>query len=71
MGTAISGTCTDKAGNTSDSTAVAVKLDLTKPTITADSGTYLSGSWTNQTVTVTFSCFDALSGLSAHARPRL
>ena len=62
-GTAISGTCTDKAGNTSDSTTVAVKLDLTKPTITADSGTYLSGSWTNQTVTVTFNCFDALSGL--------
>jgi hypothetical protein len=62
-GTAISGTCTDNPGNTSDSTTVAVKLDLTKPTITADSGTYLSGSWTNQTVTVTFNCFDALSGL--------
>ena len=62
-GTTLSGTCADKAGNTSNPTAVTVKVDLTKPTISADSGTYLSGSWTNQTVTVTFTCFDALSGL--------
>ena len=62
-GTTVSGTCTDKAGNTSASTEAVVKLDLTDPTIDADAGDYVSGSWTNQTVTVSFNCFDALSGL--------
>jgi hypothetical protein len=62
-GATVSGTCTDKAGNASAATNVVVKLDLTDPTIDADAGDYVSGSWTNQTVTVSFNCFDALSGL--------
>lgn len=62
-GTTVSGTCTDKAGNTSAATAATVKLDKTGPTIEADAGSYVSGTWTNQTVTVKFVCMDALSGL--------
>jgi hypothetical protein len=62
-GTSVSGTCTDKAGNTSAATTALVKLDTTDPTIDADADGYVSGTWTNQTVTVSFECFDALSGL--------
>jgi hypothetical protein len=62
-GTEVSGTCTDKASNPSASASATVKLDSVDPTISAYAGGYASGDWTNQDVTVTFTCFDALSGL--------
>ena len=57
--------CTDVAGNsTSGVTSATFKVDKTGPAITAsaktaDLNTYVAGTWTNQTVTVTFSCADA------------
>src|SRR5206468_2671342 len=64
-------TATDNAGNTSDlSNVVTVKIDKTKPTIAAtaakaDTTAYTSGTWTNQTVTVHFTCDDGSgSGLA-------
>jgi hypothetical protein len=61
---------TDNAGNQgSGSLSGQIQLDKTKPTITvsaktADGQPYTAGTWTNQDVTVSFSCSDALSGLS-------
>src|SRR5206468_3097189 len=68
-----SGTCTDKAGNFASATRE-VKIDKTDPTITASAtvtggGAYTSGDWTNKTVTVHFSCSDALSGIAVGACP--
>lgn len=62
----VSGTATDVAGNSASSNTVNVKLDTTAPTITATAtvnGQPYDGNWTNQTVTVSFTCSDALSGL--------
>ncbi len=58
----LNATCKDVAGNTGNA-ALTVKVDKTSPTITisavkADSTPYSSGTWTNQTVTVRFTCTD-------------
>src|SRR5439155_9150390 len=42
---------------------ITIRIDKTKPTITAaatkaDNSAYTSGNWTNQTVTVKFTCTD-------------
>ena len=37
---------------------VTIKIDTTKPVITGGTGTYVLGSWTNQDVTVSFTCAD-------------
>ena len=63
----LNATCTDLAGNTGTA-SYTVKIDKTPPTITAnavrtDSTAYIAGTWTNQTVTVSFACGDALSGV--------
>ncbi|HEU0167019.1 MAG TPA: Ig-like domain repeat protein, partial [Chloroflexota bacterium] len=64
-------TTNDVAGNTSDpANTFAVNIDLTPPTIsatatTADAKAYSSGAWTNQAVTIHFTCAD--SGGSALA----
>jgi hypothetical protein len=56
-----SGSTADLAGNTK-STSLAVKIDEDAPVITASastpSGPYVSGTWTNETVTVHFECSD-------------
>ena len=59
----ISGTATDKAGNTA-STSVTVNLDKTPPIITAlaSPGPNAAG-WNNTPVTVTFFCRDPTSGI--------
>ncbi len=59
----------DLAGNKGTDSPVTVKLDKTAPTITAraktaDGKDYVAGSWTNQAVTVSFECSDALSGIA-------
>ncbi len=59
----LNATCADLVGN-QGSANYAVKLDLTKPTIsaTAASGPNAAG-WYNSAVTVQFACVDALSGI--------
>jgi hypothetical protein len=69
----VSGSCTDNAGNTTTA-SFSLKYDATKPTITssakkADGSSYSAGSWTNQNVTVSFSCSDATSGIATNACP--
>jgi hypothetical protein len=65
----ISGTAFDKAGNRA-STAVAVNLDKTPPTITSNlvpaANTF---GWNNSSVTVNFTCSDTLSGVASCASP--
>jgi hypothetical protein len=67
-GQSISDSVSDRAGNSATSNAVVVKVDKTKPTITANAGSY-DGNWTNQNVTVSFECGDALSGIADNACP--
>ncbi|MDJ1422443.1 MAG: PxKF domain-containing protein [Candidatus Methanoperedens sp.] len=63
---------TDKAGN-SDSKTINFTIDKTPPSITASATTsgnpYTSGAWTNQDVTVSFTCSDALSGIASCSSP--
>jgi alpha-tubulin suppressor-like RCC1 family protein len=64
----VAATCNDLAGNTGHA-SYTVKVDKTNPTITptatkADSTAYTSGTWTNQTVTVHYTCGDSLSGVA-------
>ena len=70
----VTGTATDAAGNTDDVTVSGINIDKTAPTVVATSETangaaYLSGTWTNQTVTVTFVCSDALAGIDDNDCP--
>jgi hypothetical protein len=63
------GTCTDNAGNVADAATFSdIDIDKTKPTISAsakDSSNraYTAGTWTNKSITVSFECADALSGV--------
>jgi large repetitive protein len=69
--TTVSRTVSDNAGNAT-TRSLAALIDLTAPTITATAtvnGNPYDGSWTNQDVTVTFSCSDALSGIATGACP--
>jgi hypothetical protein len=56
------GNCSDNAGNSADSATFGpIKIDKTAPLITASATTadgkpYTAGAWTNQAVTVTFTC---------------
>ncbi len=69
-GDVASGTCTDNAGNESTATEKTVKIDLTKPTISAAATTSPNGAgWYNGNVTVHFTCTDGLSGIPAGACP--
>ncbi len=42
-----------------------IKIDTTKPVITGGTGTYVLGSWTNQDVTVSFTCADNAGGANS------
>ena len=66
------GTCVDNAGNTADPATFVVKIDKTKPVITAKATTtdgkpYAAGTWTNQNVSVAFACADGGSAPSGIA----
>ncbi|HZT82478.1 MAG TPA: Ig-like domain-containing protein, partial [Gemmataceae bacterium] len=66
----VTGTVTDLAGNTASATVSGINIDETAPTIsasatTADAQPYVSGTWTNQDVTVHFTTSDALSGIAS------
>jgi len=63
---------TDRAGNTEAAQTVHVKIDKTAPTIDHwfSPPSYLDGGWTNQDVTVTFTCADqGGSGLASCTAP--
>ena len=63
-GQVITGTATDKAGNTA-TTSVTLNIDKTAPLITASvSPAPNAYGWHNSDVTVTFTCSDALSGIA-------
>jgi hypothetical protein len=63
------GTATDKAGNSSTTTAT-VNIDKTAPTITASvSPAPNSDGWNNSDVTVSFACSDSLSGIDICPSP--
>ena len=67
-------TCRDQAGNSAADTKSGINLDRTSPVLiataaTADGKPYTSGTWTNQNVTVTFNCSDALSGVAMVSGP--
>lgn len=69
-GTPVAGMATDSAGNTTTSSPLIVEIDKTAPSIvasatTADGNAYTAGAWTNQSVTVHFSCSDSLSGIAS------
>ena len=66
------GTCTDKAGNVSSVTFSPIMIDQTPPVLTvattnADSSVYTPGKWTNQSVTVTYTCNDNASPLNVNS----
>jgi hypothetical protein len=64
----VSGTALDVAGNSASAAVNAINIDKSAPKITAtaknaDTSAYTPGSWANQSVTVHFTCADALSGI--------
>jgi hypothetical protein len=69
------GTCSDVAGNSASATQGDIRIDRTPPVVsvaatTADGKAYVPDTWTNQDVTVTFSCSDALSGVVDSTPPQ-
>jgi Tol biopolymer transport system component len=69
------GFCTDIAGNVASLQTSNIMIDLTPPSLSVsfeneDGTTYVPGTWTNQAVTATFSCFDTLSGFGSVTPPQ-
>jgi hypothetical protein len=68
FGSSVTAECFDNLGNKGTATASA-NIDRTGPTITgsattADGRPYVGGTPTNQAITITFTCDDALSGVA-------
>src|SRR6266542_1131557 len=65
------GTAADKASNTASGTFGPILIDKTPPTVTYTvSGTLGNNGWyTSTLVTVTFTCYDALSGIAVSTTP--
>ena len=70
-GTPITGSCTDKAGNTSGSKTYTVKYDATAPTLVPDPsrGADVNG-WYNHSLTVSFPGTDATSTIDVCTLPQ-
>ena len=69
-GQSVQGSCTDRAGNSANTSQTNVNIDLTAPTITgllAPSPN--SNGWVNSTATVNFTCADSLSGVAYCSPP--
>jgi hypothetical protein len=70
-GTTLSASCQDLAGNNAQPQSFGpILIDTTPPTVTATANlnsptgaAYTTGTWTNQSVVVTFACSDSLSGV--------
>jgi hypothetical protein len=63
-GQSASGTAYDKAGNSATATESNINIDKTPPTITASRSPLPNANgWNNTDVTVSFTCYDALSGI--------
>ncbi|HYI15853.1 MAG TPA: HYR domain-containing protein [Thermomicrobiales bacterium] len=65
----VTGAVTDAAGNSASTTVGSINVDTVGPAVvatalTADGQPYVPGTWTNQTVTVSFTCADDGSGLA-------
>ncbi len=68
--TTVTLTVTDARGASSSCSAIVTVVDNTPPAITAsarkaDNTPYTAGAWTNQSVTVHFTCSDLCSGISS------
>jgi uncharacterized protein YjbJ (UPF0337 family) len=65
---------TDLAGNSATATLIGINIDLTPPSLTgkaiSNGSPYISSTWTNHDVTVSFSCTDELSGVASASGPR-
>jgi len=69
-GQSVTGTCTDRAGNSASTTATNINIDLTSPTITGSlSPSPNATGWVNSSATVNFTCFDSLSGVAFCSPP--
>jgi hypothetical protein len=69
LGQVVTGTAVDKAGNVT-TTTVTVNIDKTKPTIVAtQTPAPNANGWNNTNVTVSYTCSDALSGISSCSSP--
>jgi hypothetical protein len=70
-----SGQVVANSGFSNDTTFGPIKIDTTPPSIalasvtTADGQTYTAGTWTNQPVTLHYTCSDDLSGIAAGGCP--
>ena len=66
----VSGTATDKAGNSKAATAAGIDIDLTKPTLDAQPRTAPNGAgWYRGDVTIDWIAADDLSGVDAATAP--
>jgi large repetitive protein len=67
----VSGTCTDKAGNTSNQSSFGFKYDGTKPQVTSKTPSRPpdKNGWYNHELTVTFAGSDNLSGIDSCNKP--
>ena len=71
----VTGICADKAGNSASPVTIGgIDIDKTPPVLaasakTADGAIYVSGTWTGQNVTVTFTCTDDRSGVASVTAP--
>ncbi|HEY3368153.1 MAG TPA: GON domain-containing protein [Symbiobacteriaceae bacterium] len=59
----------DKAGNSAGATVSGIKIDRTNPVITATRTPANGFGWNKGAVTITFTCSDALSGVTACSAP--
>src|SRR5206468_10311463 len=70
-GATLNASCQDLAGNNAPPVSFGpILIDTTAPTVTptanlnnSSGAVYTAGTWTNQSVVVTFACVDALSGV--------
>ena len=71
-GQSAAGSVTDQAGNSASATLAGINVDETAPLISASRDKAANGAgWNNSDVTVSFTCSDALSGVSACATPKV
>ena len=65
-----SGTCTDKAGNTSSAVSFPLKFDDTAPSVSASAGRGPDvNGWYNHAVTISWAGSDSMSGLASCTAP--